>query len=132
MKAFYVCMMTNQSRVVLYTGLTNSLMRRVWQHQSGDIEGFTKAYKINRLVYFECFDDPRNAIAREKEIQRLEAREEECVGRNQESQVDRFIADALSTSQTFFACFSSYRLTAMIEVSSGVLGALRGPSLRSG
>jgi putative endonuclease len=68
MKAFYVYMMTNQSRVVLYTGITNSLVRRVWQHQSGDIEGFTKAYKVNRLVYYECFDDPRDAIAREKEI----------------------------------------------------------------
>jgi putative endonuclease len=43
-------------------------MRRVWQHQSGDIEGFTKTYKVNRLVYYECFDDPRTAIAREKEI----------------------------------------------------------------
>src|SRR5215472_10367542 len=68
MKAFYAYMMTNQSRVVLYTGITNSLMRRVWQHQSGDIEAFTKAYKLNRLVYFECFDDPQDAIGREKEI----------------------------------------------------------------
>ena len=68
MKEFYVYMMTNQSRVVLYTGITNSLMRRVWQHQSGEIEGFTKSYKVNRLVYYECFDDPRDAIAREKEI----------------------------------------------------------------
>jgi len=68
MKAFCVYMMTNQSRVVLYTGMTNSLMRRVWQHQNSEIEGFTKAYKVNRLVYYECFDDPRDAIAREKEI----------------------------------------------------------------
>ena len=68
MKAFYVYMMTNQSRVVLYIGVTNSLMRRVWQHQSGEIEGFTKDYKVNRLVYYESFDDPRDAIAREKEI----------------------------------------------------------------
>jgi putative endonuclease len=68
MKAFYVYMMTNQSRVVLYTGITNSLVRRVWQHQNAEIDGFTKAYKVNRLVYYECFDDPRGAIAREKEI----------------------------------------------------------------
>jgi putative endonuclease len=51
MKAFYVYMMTNRSRVVLYTGITNSLMRRVAQHQKGEIEGFTKTYKVNRLVY---------------------------------------------------------------------------------
>ena len=68
MKAFYVYMMTNQTRGVLYTGITNSLVRRVWQHQSGEIEGFTKAYNVNRLVYYEWFDGPRNAIAREKEI----------------------------------------------------------------
>ena len=68
MKAFYVYMMTNRSRVVLYTGITNSLVRRVWQHQNGETEGFTKTYKVNRLVYYECFNDPRDAIAREKEI----------------------------------------------------------------
>ena len=68
MKAFYVYMLTNRSRVVLYTGITNSLMRRVWQHQNGEIDGFTKTYKINRLVYYERFNDPRDAIAREKEI----------------------------------------------------------------
>jgi putative endonuclease len=68
MKEFYVYMMTNQSRVVLYTGITNSLMRRVWQHQNAEIDGFTKDDKVNRLVYYECFDHPREAIAREKEI----------------------------------------------------------------
>jgi putative endonuclease len=61
-------MMTNRSRVVLYTGITNSLMRRVSQHQNDKIEGFTKTYKVNRLVYYEGFNDPRDAIAREKEI----------------------------------------------------------------
>jgi putative endonuclease len=68
MKAFYVYMMTNRGRVVLYTGITNSLMRRVSQHDNGEIEGFTKTYKVNRLVYYERFNDPRDAIAREKEI----------------------------------------------------------------
>jgi putative endonuclease len=68
MKAFYVYMMTNQSRVVLYTGITDSLVRRVWQHQNSEIKGFTKTYKVNRLVYYERFDDPGDAIAREKEI----------------------------------------------------------------
>src|SRR5438874_10857415 len=68
MKAFSVYMMTNRSRVVLYTGITNSLMRRVWQHQNSEIEGFTKTYAVNRLIYYERFNDPRDAIAREKEI----------------------------------------------------------------
>ncbi len=68
MKAFYVYMMISRSRVVLYTGITNSLVRRVWQHQNGEIEGFTKAYRVNRLVDYERFNDPRDAIAWEKEI----------------------------------------------------------------
>ena len=61
-------MLTNRRRVVLYTGITNSLVRRVWQHQNGEIEGFTKTYNVTRLVYYERFNDPRDAIAREKEI----------------------------------------------------------------
>ena len=68
MKAFYVYLMTNRSRVVLYTGITNSLVRRVWQHQNGEIDGFTKTYKVSRLVYYERFNCPRDAIAPEKEI----------------------------------------------------------------
>jgi putative endonuclease len=47
--AFYVYMMTNRSRVVLYTGITNSLARRVWEHQNAEIKGFTEQYKVNRL-----------------------------------------------------------------------------------
>jgi putative endonuclease len=67
-KTFYVYMMTNRSRVVLYTGITNDLTRRVWEHQNAEVKGFTKTYKVNRLVYYESCEDPRDAIAREKEI----------------------------------------------------------------
>jgi putative endonuclease len=61
-------MMTNRSRVVLYTGVTNDLARRVWEHRNGTVKGFTKTYKVDRLVYYENHADPRDAIAREKEI----------------------------------------------------------------
>ncbi len=61
-------MMTNRSRVVLYIGITNSLASRVWQHQQGEVSGFTKNYKVNRLVYYESFHDPSDAISREKEL----------------------------------------------------------------
>jgi putative endonuclease len=67
-KTFYVYMMTNQSRVVLYTEITNSLEVRVWQHRKPAIDGFTKKYHVDRLVYYESFNDPRDAISREKEI----------------------------------------------------------------
>jgi len=68
MKTFFVYMMTNRSRVVLYTGVTNSLERRTWHHRSGAARSFTKTYKVGRLVYYERFNDARSAIAREKEI----------------------------------------------------------------
>jgi putative endonuclease len=60
--------MTNRSRVILYTGVTNSLERRVWFHRNNTIKSFSKTYKVDRLVYFERFNDARSAIAREKEI----------------------------------------------------------------
>lgn len=67
-RTYYVYMMTNASRSVLYTGVTNSLLRRVWQHRTSEVPGFTSRYNCNRLVYHESFRDISNAIAREKEI----------------------------------------------------------------
>src|SRR5205823_767179 len=113
-------MMTNRSRVVLYTGITNSLVRRVWQHQNGETEGFTKTYKVNLLVYYECFNDPRDAIGREKEIKGWATREEKCVGREDEAEMGGFISDAFSTYETCFACFTSSSGTTMIESSLGI------------
>ena len=60
--------MTNASRVVLYTGVTNDLQRRLWEHQNGGAPGFTKRYKVNRLVYYETYPYVLDAIAREKEV----------------------------------------------------------------
>jgi putative endonuclease len=68
MKTYYVYMMTNKSRVVLYTGVTSDLARRVWQHQHSEVDGFTNDYRINRLVYYQDTSDVISAIAREKEI----------------------------------------------------------------
>jgi putative endonuclease len=96
MKAFYVYMMTNRSRVVLYTGITNSLMRQASQHQNGEIEGFTKTYKVNRLVYYERFNDPRDAIAREKEIKGWRREKKNALVETMNPKVGGFIADALS------------------------------------
>jgi putative endonuclease len=61
-------MMTNRTRVVLYTGVTNSLEGRLWHHGNSRRGSFTKRYKVNRIVYFECYNDIRDAISREKEI----------------------------------------------------------------
>ena len=65
---YYIYIMTNQHRTVLYTGVTNSLTRRVGQHREGKDGTFTATYNVNRLVYWEAFVNIRNAISREKEI----------------------------------------------------------------
>jgi putative endonuclease len=59
--------MSNISKM-LYTGVTNDLERRVFQHKTKEIDGFTKKYNIHRLVHFEAFGDIRDAIAREKQL----------------------------------------------------------------
>jgi len=66
-KTYFVYIMTNRSKT-LYTGLTNSLIRRVREHNVGIGSGFTTKYRLDRLVYFERFQDVHNAIEREKEI----------------------------------------------------------------
>jgi putative endonuclease len=68
-KRYYVYIMASKGRV-LYVGVTGFLTRRVLQHKAGDIEGFTKRYHVNRLVYFEVFRYVNNAIARETEIKK--------------------------------------------------------------
>lgn len=67
MKQFYVYIMTNRSRT-LYTGVTNDLQRRVFEHKHKLIPGFTQKYNITNLVYYEATGDVREAIAREKQI----------------------------------------------------------------
>ena len=67
MKTYYVYIMTNKSRT-LYTGVTNDLRRRVYEHQHKLVPGFTSKYNITQLVYFEETSDVRLAIAREKQI----------------------------------------------------------------
>jgi putative endonuclease len=61
-------MLTNRSRVVLYTGITNSLEQRLWFHQNTPKRSFVRRYNVDRLVYYESFDRPQDAISREKEI----------------------------------------------------------------
>ena len=68
---YYVYILTNISNKVLYTGVTNNLERRVFEHKNGIIEGFTKKYNVHKLVYFETTNDVYSAISREKQIKRL-------------------------------------------------------------
>ena len=67
-KQYYVYIMTNKNNTVLYTGITNDLKRRVYEHKEKLAEGFTKQYNITKLVYYEVFQDSYHAIQREKQI----------------------------------------------------------------
>jgi putative endonuclease len=67
-KRLYVYLMTNQNNSVLYTGVTSNLAGRVWTHKQKQVKGFTRKYNIDKLVYYEIFNDPYSAIAREKQI----------------------------------------------------------------
>jgi putative endonuclease len=67
-KQYFVYILTNRNNTVLYTGITSNLKRRVFEHKEKILEGFTKRYNISKLVYYEMFDDPENAITREKLI----------------------------------------------------------------
>lgn len=67
-KQYYIYILTNQRNTVLYTGVTNNLVRRVYEHKSMNGSAFTKKYTVNKLVYYETFGDPATAIAREKQI----------------------------------------------------------------
>jgi putative endonuclease len=65
---YFVYIMTNKLRGTLYIGVTNDLVRRVFQHKAGLQDGFTKKYKLKTLVYFECYEDVHFAIQREKNL----------------------------------------------------------------
>jgi putative endonuclease len=64
----YVYILTNRHNTVLYTGVTSDLKKRVWEHKQHLVEGFTKRYNVEKLVYYEAIDDVASAIAREKQI----------------------------------------------------------------
>ena len=64
----YVYIMFNCRNGTLYTGVTNNLVRRVWEHKNKMVDGFTKKYSIDKLGYYEIYTDIADAIQREKQI----------------------------------------------------------------
>ena len=67
-RKYYVYILASKRNGTLYVGMTNSLHNRIDQHKQGLIPGFTQKYKVNFLVYFEEYNNPRDAIAREKQL----------------------------------------------------------------
>jgi putative endonuclease len=69
-KQYYVYLITNERYGTLYVGVTNDLLRRVYEHREGVVQGFSKQHGLGRLVWFEAHDDVLAAIKREKVIKR--------------------------------------------------------------
>lgn len=68
MKTGYIYLLTNWTGAVLYTGVTSNLEQRIWQHKQKLVDGFSKQYELEKLVYYEVYDDISEAIKREKQI----------------------------------------------------------------
>jgi putative endonuclease len=67
---YYVYILSSKRNGTLYIGVTNDLVRRVWEHREGLVEGFTKTYGVKRLVHYETFDDINAAIHRETRLKK--------------------------------------------------------------
>ena len=65
---YYVYILTNKINTVFYIGVTSNLVKRVYEHKQKFVEGFTKTYNVDKLVYFECTNDIESAIKREKQL----------------------------------------------------------------
>ena len=68
MKKSYVYFMTNKNKTVIYIGVTSNLIKRIYQHKNKIYEGFTSKYNVDKLVYYEEFEDVTLAISREKQL----------------------------------------------------------------
>ncbi len=67
-KQYYVYILTTEKNTAVYTGVTNDLIRRIYEHKNDLVNGFTRRYRVHKLVYYEKTEDIRSAIAREKQI----------------------------------------------------------------
>ena len=69
-KLYYVYILASRRNGTLYIGVTNNLIRRVWEHKEGIVPGFTKNHGVKQLVYFEVFEDIRQALHRESRLKK--------------------------------------------------------------
>lgn len=69
-KNYYVYIITNKKEGAFYIGMTSNLPKRIWEHKNKIVEGFSQKYNLNKLVYYEVFDTPEEAIKREKRLKK--------------------------------------------------------------
>ncbi|MDD3303248.1 MAG: GIY-YIG nuclease family protein [Candidatus Gracilibacteria bacterium] len=70
MDKYFVYIISNSNNTTLYTGVTNDIVRRIYEHKNKLIDGFSKEYNITKLIYYEIYDDIETAINREKKIKK--------------------------------------------------------------
>ena len=69
-KNYYAYILASKRNGTLYIGITSDLIKRVWEHKNKVVEGFTQKYNVDKLVYYEQYQDPENAIRREKRLKK--------------------------------------------------------------
>ena len=67
-KQYYIYLLGNKNNTTIYTGITSDLKRRIWEHKNKTTKGFSSKYNLYKLLYYEIYNDPENAIIREKQI----------------------------------------------------------------
>ena len=67
-KQYYVYLISNKNNTTIYTGITSDIKRRIWEHKNKITKGFSSKYNLHKLLYYEIYNDPENAIIREKQI----------------------------------------------------------------
>ena len=91
---YYVYLLASRKHGTLYIGVTNDLIRRVYEHRSKVVDGFTRRYDVDKLVWFEVYDDVLSAIAREKELKKWRRALEDPIDRRAKSKLDGFVPGA--------------------------------------
>jgi len=69
-RMFYAYILASKKNGTLYIGVTNDIVRRVWEHKQKVVEGFTRRYSVNKLVYYECYDTIAEAMQGERRLKR--------------------------------------------------------------
>ena len=67
-KQYYIYLICNKNNTTIYTGITSDIKRRIWEHKNKTAKGFSSKYNLYKLLYYEIYQDPENAIIREKQI----------------------------------------------------------------
>lgn len=78
-KQYFVYILTNKNNTVLYIGITSNLLGRIFQHKEQAITGFTSRYNVDKLVYYEVYEDAYEAISREKQLKNLVRRKKDIL-----------------------------------------------------